>query len=133
MSHKSLISATGSATLALFSALVFAQQQTNHSQDKSGAGPMGRGVMMGHMMIQHQEMSQLMNKMMQNMTAINNEKDPAKLEALLAEHAALLHQMRTKMMGQGKKMMGQGKMMQNMAGEIRNCPEMSDSGKPASK
>ena len=126
MSHKSLISATGSATLALFSALVFAQQQTNHSQDKSGAGPMGRGVMMGHMMIQHQEMSQLMNEMMQSMTGINNEKDPAKLKALLAEHAALLDQMRAKMMGQGK-------MMQNMAGEIRNCPEMSDSGKPASK
>ena len=82
--------------------------------------------MMGHIMIQHQEMSQLMNKMMQNMTAINNEKDPAKLKALLAEHAALLDQMHTKMMRQGK-------MMQNMAGEIRNCPEMSDSGKPASK
>src|SRR5215831_18340254 len=88
MSHKSLIGAIGPATLALFSALVFARQQTNHSQDKSGVGPMGRGVMMGHMMIQHQEMSQLMNKMMQNMTAINNEKDPAKLKALLAEHAA---------------------------------------------
>ena len=126
MSHKSLIGAIGPATLALFSALVFARQQTNHSQDKSGAGPMGRGVMMGHMMIQHQEMSQLMNKMMQNMTAINNEKDPAKLKALLAEHAALLDQMRTKMMGQGR-------MMQNMAGQMKNCPAMSDSGKPASK
>jgi hypothetical protein len=87
---------------------------------------MGHGVMMGQMMTQHQEMSQLMNKMMQSMTAINNKKDPAKLKALLAEHAALLDQMRTKMMGQGK-------MMQNMAGEVRNCPEMSDSGKPASK
>ena len=126
MSHKSLIGAIGPATLALFSALVFAQQQTNPSQDKSGAGPMGHGVMMGHMMIQHQEMSQLMNKMMQSMTAINNEKDPAKLKALLAEHAALMDQMRTKMMGQGK-------MMQNMAGQMKNCPEMRDSGMPASK
>jgi hypothetical protein len=126
MSCKSLIGAISSATLALFSAVVFAQQQTNPSQDKSGAGPMGRGVMMGHMMIQHQEMSQLMNKMMQSMTAINNEKDPAKLKALLAEHAALLDQMRTKMMGRGN-------MMQNMAGQVRNYPEMSDSGKPASK
>ena len=94
---------------------------------------MGHGVMMGHMMIQHQEMSQLINKMMQSMTAINNKKDPAKLKALLAEHAALLDQMRTKMMGQGKKMMGQGKMMQNMAGQMKNCPAMSDSGKPDSK
>jgi hypothetical protein len=126
MSHKSLIGAIGSATLAFFSAVVFAQQQTNPSQDKSGAGPMGRGVMMGHMMIQHQEMSQLMNKMTQSMTAINNEKDPAKLKALLAEHAALMYQMRAKMMGQGK-------LMQNMAGQMKNCPAMSDSGKPDSK
>ena len=50
-----------------------------------------------------------MNKMMQSMTAINNEKDLAKLKALLAEHAALMDQMHAKMMGQGK-------MMQNMAG-----------------
>ena len=54
MSRKSLIGAIGSAILALFSALVFAHQQTNPSLDKSGAGPMGRGVMVGHMMIQHQ-------------------------------------------------------------------------------
>jgi len=59
MSHKSLIGAIGSATLALFSAVVFAQQQTDPSQDRSRAGPMGHGVMMGQMMTQHQEMSQL--------------------------------------------------------------------------
>jgi len=126
MSHQRLIGAIGSATLALLSAVVFAQQQTNPSQDKSRASPMGRGVMMGHMMIQHQEMSQLMNKMMQNMTAINNEKDPAKLKALLAEHAAFIDQMRAKMMGQGR-------MMQNMAGQMKSCSAMSDSGKPDSK
>jgi len=126
MSRKSLIVAIGTATLALFSALVFAQQQTNPSQDKSGAGPMGRGVMVGHMMIQHQEMSQLMSKMMQSMTAINNEKDLAKLKALLAEHVALMDQMRVKMMGHGK-------MMQNMAEQMKSCPAMSDSGKPDSK
>jgi hypothetical protein len=86
---------------------------------------MGAGMMMGQMMTRHQEMSQLMNKMMQSMAAINNEKDPAKLKALLAEHAALLDQMR---MG----MMGQGNMMQNMAGQMKNCPGMRDS-EPASK
>ena len=31
---------------------------------------------MGQMLAQHQDMSQLMSKMMQSMTAINNEKDP---------------------------------------------------------
>jgi hypothetical protein len=131
MSRKSLTGAIGAATLGLFSAFVFAQQQTSPSQDKSGSGPMGRGMMgagmmMGQMITRHQEMSQLMNEMMQSMAAINNEKDPGKLKALLAEHAALLDQMR---MG----MMGQGKMMQNMAGQMKNCPGMRDSDMPASK
>lgn len=129
MSHKRMIGILVLATLAMFSALLVAQQQNNPSQDKSGPmgrGMMGGGMMMGQMMAQHQEMSQLMSKMMQSMTAINSEKDPAKLKALLAEHAALLDQMHTKMMGQGN-------MMQSMAGQMKNCPMMGDASKPASK
>jgi hypothetical protein len=129
MSHKGVIGTLALATVALFSAVVLAQQQSNLSQEKSGPmgrGMMGGGMMMGQMMAQHQGMSQLMSKMMQSMTAINSEKDPAKLKALLAEHAALLDQMRTKMMGQGN-------MMQNMAGQMENCPGMGDASKPASK
>ncbi len=87
---------------------------------------MGGGMMMGHMMAQHQEMSQLMSKIMQSMTAIDGEKDPAKLKALLAEHAALLDQMHTKMMGQGN-------MMQNMAGQMKNSPCVGDTSRPAPK
>ena len=82
--------------------------------------------MMGQMMAQHRDMSQLMSKMMQSVTAINNEKDQVKLKALLAEHAALLDQMRSKMTGQGN-------MMQNMAGQMKSCPGMGDASKPASK
>jgi NADH pyrophosphatase NudC (nudix superfamily) len=128
MSHKNVIRALALPTVALFSAVLVTQQQSNPSQDKSG--PMGRGMggamMMGQMMAQNQEMSQLMNKLMQSMTAINSEKDPAKLKALLAEHATLLDQMRNKMMGQGN-------MMQNMAGQMKNCPAMGAATKPASK
>lgn len=129
MSHKRMIGIFFWATLAMFSAVLVAQQQSNPSQDKSGPmgrGMMGGGMMMGQMMSQHQEMSQLMDKMMQSMTAISSEKDPAKLKALLAEHAALLDQMHTKMMGQGN-------MMQNMAGQMKNCPMMGEASKPASK
>jgi hypothetical protein len=129
MSRKSVMGTIALATLTLFSAVVLAQQQTSPSQEKSGPtgrGMMGGGMMMGQMMAQHQDMSQLMSKMMQSMTAINSEKDPAKLKALLAEHTALMDQMRNKMMGQGN-------MMQNMAGQMKNCPGMGDAGKPGSK
>jgi hypothetical protein len=127
MSRNSFIAMLALTTLALFSGLILAQQ-TNPRQDKSGQmrrGMMGGG-MMGPMMAQHQELSQLMNQMLQSMTAINSEKDPARLKALLAEHAALLDQMRSKMVGQGN-------MMQNMAGQMKNCPGMGGATQPASK
>lgn len=109
------------AGLAVFVAFGFAQQT-----DRPGAGVMGGRMIMGQMMTQHQEMSQLMNKMMESMAAINNEKDPAKLQASLAEHRALMEQMRAKMMGQGQ-------MMQNLSGQMKNCPMMGNTEKPASK
>jgi hypothetical protein len=129
MSHKGVVVILASGALALFSLVIVAQQQNNPSQEK--VGPMGRGMMSGGMMMnqmmaQHQDMSQLMSKMMQSMTAINNEKDPGKLKALLAEHAALMNQMRSKMTGQGN-------MMQNVMSQMRNCPGMSDAAKSASK
>lgn len=126
MSYKGVIAMLGLPILAFFSALALAQQG-NPTPGKSG--PMGRGqgmmsgnMMMGQMMAQHQEMSQLMSKMMQSMTAINAEKDPAKLKALLAEHAALMDQMHTKMMGQGN-------MMHDMAGQMKNCPAICGTSK----
>jgi hypothetical protein len=81
MSHQSLIGAIGSAHLGAVFSPCFCAAANQSLQDKSGAGPMGRGVMMGHMPIQDQEMSQLMNKVMESMTAINNEKDPPKIES----------------------------------------------------
>jgi hypothetical protein len=60
----------------------------------------GGGMMMNHMMAQHQEMSDLMKKMMQSMKAINSEKDPAKLQALIKGHLALMDQMRAKVRGE---------------------------------
>jgi hypothetical protein len=39
-------------------------------------------------------MTELVNRLIQNMAAIQNEKDPAALKAKLAEHQTLLEQMR---------------------------------------
>ena len=124
MSYKSVIAMLGLSIMILFSTLALAQQGT---PPPGNSGPMGRRMMGGQMMMgqmttQHQEMSQLMSKMMQSMTAINAEKDPAKLKALLAEHAALMDQMHAKMMSQGN-------MMHDMAGQMKNCPAMGDTSK----
>ncbi len=48
------------------------------------------GMTMGQMTVHHQQMTETMNKLMQSMTAIQNEKDPAALKSKLAEHRALL-------------------------------------------
>ena len=82
MSYKNVIAILGLSVLGFVSTLAWAQQPGSAPKDKSGAP--GRGMMGGQMMAQHQEMSQLMAKMMQSMTAINTEKDPAKLKGLLA-------------------------------------------------
>jgi hypothetical protein len=130
MSYKSAIVMLGLSILAFFSTLALAQQGT---PAPGNSGPMGHGMMGGHRMMggqmmmgqmttQHQEMSQLMSKMMQSMAAINAEKDPAKLKALLAEHTALLDQMHSKMMSQGN-------MMHQMTGQLKNCPAMGDTSK----
>ena len=75
-------------------------------------GGMGRMMgMMGQMTTHHQQMSDLMNKLMESMTAIQTEKDPAKLQSKMAEHRALLEQMWSQMMQQGS-------MMQNMSGQM---------------
>ena len=46
-------------------------------------------------------MTDLMTKLMDSMKAVESEKDPAALKQKLAEHRALLEQMRTQMMQQG--------------------------------
>jgi hypothetical protein len=121
------------------------QAQTTQGQTNSGmmgGGMMGQGAgqgqgmmgggqgmmgMMGQMTTHHQQMTGLMNKLMQSMAAIQSEKDPDTLKSKLAEHQALLKQM------QGQ-MMQQGNMMQMMSGQIKqSCPGAGDTSKPPSK
>jgi hypothetical protein len=130
-----------------------AQHSHNHSQDSAqqaqsaqaqsnsgimGGGMMGQqeagqgqGMMSGGMMSQmathHQQMSELMNKLMQSMAAIRSEKDPEALKSKLAEHQALLDQMHNQMMKQGKN-------MQMMSGQMKhNCPGAAETPKPVAK
>jgi hypothetical protein len=134
---KSTLAIFALAALAVFTTLAMAQQ--SDSKDKTGPMPggpmpggpmpgmMSGGMMMNQMMTQHQEMTDLMNKMMQSMKAINDEKNPANLRALLKEHDDLMDQMRAKMTGEGK-------MMHNMAPQMKNCPMMAgETGKSSSK
>ena len=86
---------------------------------------MGGGVM-SQMMTHHQQMTETMNRLMQSMTAIQNEKDPAALQSKLAEHRALLEQMRSQMMQQGGVMQN---MMQNMHNMMQGM--MGGSAAPA--
>ena len=73
-----------------------------------GSGHMGGGMVtaeqMQQMMNRHQQMTDRMDKLMQSMAAIEAEKDPAALKAKLAEHRALLDEMRSHMRQQGDMM-----------------------------
>jgi len=90
------------------------RSDTNSAQTQNQAG------MMGQMMMHNNQMSDLMNQLMQSMAAIENETDPNARKSKLAEHRALLEKMRGQMMQQGG-------MMQMMCGRIsRNCPAAND-------
>ena len=91
-----------------------------------GQGMMGGGMMgmMGQMATHHEQMSALMNKLMQSMAAIQSEKNPKALKSKLEDHQALLDQMRSQMMQQGN-------MMQSMSGQIKHSwPGASETTKP---
>jgi hypothetical protein len=93
-------------------------------QGKGQTQGMMRGGTMGQMAAHHQQMAELMEKLMQSMTALQNEKDPEALKSKLAEHQALLNQMHGQMMRQGQ-------MMQMMSGQMKqNCPAGGKSAKP---
>jgi len=97
-------------------------------QQEAGQGQgMMSGGMMSQMATHHQQMSELMNKLMQSMAAIKGEKNPEALKSKLAEHQALLDQMHNQMMKQGKN-------MQMMSGQMKqNCPGAAETPKPVAK
>ena len=121
------------AVISAFGAAAVAQQQQGSSSEPSSQpsqnqpcqpGTMGGGMMGGGMMGQmgnhHQQMMDNMTKLMQSMSAIEAEKDPAALKQKLAAHKALLEQMRSQMMQQGS-MMQRMQQMHGMTGSSGNA------------
>ena len=102
------------------------QQPTPRMMQGTGPGIMGGGKgtvgQMGQMTNRHQQMIENMSKLIQSMAVIEAEKDPAALKARLAEHRALLEQMRSQMMHQGE-------MMQQMMG-CTQAPPANESAQP---
>lgn len=62
---------------------------------------------MQHMMAQHEEMEKLIDQLVKDFTALENEKDPAVLKEKLAEDSALVKQLQTKFHSGMMGMMGQ--------------------------
>jgi hypothetical protein len=131
MRHELFIASLLAASVSAFVVGGAAQKSQQNPQDQitkgqSTPGMMGGG-MMGQMTTHHQQVSTVMNQLMESMAAIQNEKDPEALKSKLAEHQALLNQMHSQMMQQGK-------MMQMMSGQIKtNCPEGGDVNKAPSQ
>jgi hypothetical protein len=117
------------AVLAVFAVGAVAQHEEHHPQGQAsqpqsqtapsqpGAPGMMSGGMMGQMTKHHQQMSELMNKLMESMVAIQEEKDPDALKSKLAEHSALLKEMHDQMMQQGTMMQSMSGIMKNMTGD----------------
>jgi hypothetical protein len=100
-----------------------AQVQPGQATPSSPSGMMRGGMMMG----QNQQMSDSINKMIENMAAIQNEKDPAKMKAMMAQQNTMLEHMRNQMMQQDSA-------MQNMSGMMmKTCPMMGEDTKPSTK
>jgi hypothetical protein len=107
---------TLAAVLSIFGLAAVAQQQ--QQPGPMGGSMMGMMGMMGQMGNHHQQMMEDINKLMQSMSAIEAEKDPAALKQKLAAHRALLEQMRSQMMQQGEMMQH----MQHMMGTPQTNP-----------
>jgi hypothetical protein len=127
----------GVLAVLLFAFVVaFAQQPPSPSppsQPGQTAGTAGCGMMgptsggpmsMAAMGARHQQMVELMDKLMQSMSAIEAEKDPAALKSDLAAHRVLLEQMHSHMMQRGAMMQQRGAMpdMPRMGGSVNQAP-----------
>lgn len=117
-----LILATPLAAFAIASSARHPTQesrdQTIQDQSKPGepGGGMGSGMngMPSRMMTRHEEICETIDKLMQSLTAIENEKDPAALKSRLVEHRALLEHVRDQVIQQS--------MMQQMSRAPRILP-----------
>lgn len=92
MKHKRITSLL-LAAFFLFATGATAQHSEHHpSQTTSKADSQASSAMVAH----HQEMERLVNQLLQNFAALENEKDPEIMRSKLAEHRVLLKQLQSK-------------------------------------
>lgn len=115
-SSKCLGKGMRSIFLALFSAATLLvagalAQHEGHTAPPSEAIPAAPEMKCG-MMAEDAETAKLVDKLVNGFAAIENEKDPAALEAKLAEHGKLLKDLQAQLRGSAQKMETmKGKMM----------------------
>jgi hypothetical protein len=100
------------APLAAFAIAGSARHPTQESRDQTiqdqSKPVVPEGTIMGpgmngtpsRMMTRHEEICETVDRLMESMTAIENEKDPAALKSRLAEHRALLEHVRDQVIQQ---------------------------------
>ena len=88
------------STAAAAATQMFPMVAEVHTQEMPGemhgGMAMGREKMSGDMMAQHQETAKLIDRIVNDFAAIENEKGPAALKSKLAEHGALLKELQGK-------------------------------------
>lgn len=112
MRYKRVAILIFAAPLAAFAIASSARHPTQESRDQTiqdqsnpgvrGGTIMGPGmnVMTSRIMTRHEEICETVDKLMDSMTAIENEKDPAALKSRLAEHRALLEHVQDQLIQQ---------------------------------
>lgn len=122
MKHK--VMAYSVVVLLAAFAVVAAAQHSEHHPAQTTAKPEAKmqSMPMGDMMAHHQEMEKLTNQLVDNFAALENERDPAAMRKLQAEHRALLEQL------QGK-VKERAEMMQKMSEHMKTCPMMKSEHK----
>ena len=111
----SILAATGSlVTEAL------AQHEGHHPDDATPAAsqaPPADKISDKMMMAEHAEVAKLVDQLAKSFAGIENEKDPAALEARLAEHGKLLKALQAKVQGHEQMMEHMHQHMHEMMGE----------------
>ena len=128
MKSTSIVALTLAAALFLFGVPAVAQHE-GHDSATPGAA-MSPDMMAQHqkMMSEHAEIGKLINQLVKDFSALENEKDPALLKKKLAEDEAMLKQLQTKFqaasgmmagrtMDQSMMMQHQGQSMAGMHGQ----------------
>ena len=123
MERKTVVASLLLAALSLSAIGIAAQHPQHHppqatTRESKAASMMSERMMSGGMMAHHQEMETLVAQLLQSFAVLESEEDPAARKNRLAEHGALLEQLKSKFNQRSE-------MTQEMMDQTKNCPMMS--------